>query len=304
MCPVSTSTSTRPDDTVRNRHSFGGLVPTGAVARGGSTSVAALCVEVHADGALLPLVVLSDNAGPIGIDPDRGIEVRDDTGRQYRVDERDQQPGLGLLQLDLWLAPAPPPDARHLRVSLDGLTRTAITRRGDAVSRLLSDGPWELDIDLIPARTAAPVPDEPARRDLPARSARVPVRAHGAFQGIVPIGQARLGETACACLWALERYRDRGVVSLSVLAAPDARDLGPGPSAPGAVEMWDDRGRRYEVVPLHAVMRPGWSEVTLEVTPALADDVAAIGVRISGVEPGPEHDDGPVFGVAVAAATA
>ena len=301
---MSTSTATRAGDFTRNRHSFGGLVPTGAVARGGSTSVAALCVELHADGALLPLVVLSDNAGPIGVDTDQGVVVSDDTGREYRVAERAQHPGLGLLQLDLWISPAPPPAARRLHVSIDGLTRTAITRRGDAVSRLLSDGPWVLDIELVPARTAAPAPAEPPRRDAPARAARVPVRAYSAFEGIVPIGQARLAQAACTCVWALERYRDRGVVSLSVLAAPDARELGAGAAAPGAVEMWDDRGRRYEVAPVHSVMRPGWSEVTLEVTPALAGDVAAIGVRVSGAAPGAGGLDELVFGVAVTPAVA
>ena len=295
---MSTSTTSAGDAAVRNRLSFGGLVPTGAVARGGSTTVAALCVEVHADGALLPLVVLTDNAGPIAIDTEHGVVVSDDTGHDYAVTERGQHPGLGLLQLDLWVSPAPPPEARRLHVTVDGLTRTAITRRGDAVSRLLSDGPWELDIDLVPERTAAPVPEEPPARDLPAQPARVPVRAWGSFESIVPIGQARLGADTCTCVWALERYRDRGVLSLSVLAPQEARDLTPAASAPGAVELWDDRGRRYEVAPVHSVKRPGWTEVTLETTPALGEDVAAIGLRISlGGEPGDE--DGLLFGARV-----
>jgi hypothetical protein len=43
-------------------------------------------------------------------------------------------------------------------------------------------------------------------------------------------------------------------------------------------------------------MRPGWTEVTLETTPALGEDVAAIGLRISlGGEPG----DGLLFGARV-----
>jgi hypothetical protein len=296
--PVSTSTTPAGDAAVRNRLSFGGLVPTGAVARGGSTTVAALCVEVHSDGALLPLVVLTDNAGPIAIDTEHGVVVSDDAGHHYAVGERGQHPGLGLLQLDLWVSPAPPPEARRLHVTVDGLTRTAITRRGDAVSRLLSDGPWELDIDLVPERTAVPVPEEPPARDLPAQPARVPVRAWGSFESIVPIGQARLGADTCTCVWALERYRDRGVLSLSVLAPPEARDLAPAASAPGAVALWDDRGRRYEVAPVHSVMRPGWTEVTLETTPALGEDVTAIGLRIS---PGgdPADDDGLLFGARV-----
>src|SRR5690606_32831040 len=117
VSPVSTSTTVRADPAVRHRHTFGGLVPTRAVARGGSTSVAALCLEVHAAGALLPLVVLTDNAGPIGIDVEQGIAINDDTGRRYRVEQRAEHPGLGLLQLDLWIAPAPPPAARRLHAA-------------------------------------------------------------------------------------------------------------------------------------------------------------------------------------------
>lgn len=296
---VSTSTTSAGDAVVRSRVSFGGLVPTGAVARAGSTIVAALCVELHADGALLPLVVLTDNAGPIAIDTEHGVVVSDDAGHQYAVAERGQHPGLGLLQLDVWITPAPPPEARRLHVSVDGLTRTAITRRGDAVSRLLSDGPWELDIELVPERTAAPVPEEPPARDVPARAARVPVRAWGAFEGIVPIGQARVAADSCTCVWALERYRDRGVLSLSVLAPPEARDLSAGAAAAGAVELWDDRGRRYEVAPVHSVMRPGWTEVTLETTPALGEDVAAIGLRIQTGGGAASGGDGLLFGARV-----
>jgi hypothetical protein len=300
--PVSTSTTSAGDAGLRSRASFGGLIPTEAVARGGSTIVAALCVELHSDGALLPLVVLTDNAGPIAIDTEHGVVVSDDAGHPYAVAERGQHSGLGLLQLDVWISPAPPPEARRLHVTVDGLTRTAITRRGDAVSRLLSHGPWELDIDLVPERTAVPTPDEPPAGDAPARPARVPVRAWGSFEGIVPIGQARLGADRCTCVWALERYRDRGVLSVSVLAPPEARDLSPGASAAGAVELWDDRGRRYEVAPVHSVMRPGWTEVTLETTPALGEDVAAIGLRIRPDGQAGAGDDGLLFGARVAPA--
>jgi hypothetical protein len=293
---VSTSAATASAEHTRHRFTFGGLVPTGAVARSGATSVAALCLEVHADGALLPLVVLTDNAGPIGVDTQHGVVVSDDTGRGYRVQERAQHPGLGLLQLDVWIAPAPPAEARTLQITVDGLTRTAITRRGDAVSRLLSNGPWELEIDLIPPRTAVDVPAEPPARGSASRPARVPVRAYGAFEGIVPIGQARVAPQICTCVWALERYRDRAVVSLAVLADPDARDLGQGVAAPGAVELWDDRGRRYAVAPVNSVVRPGWTEVTLEATPALPDDVTALGVRVSGAG---GSEDTATFGVAV-----
>ena len=36
----------------------------------------------------------------------------------------------------------------------------------------------------------------------------------------------------------------------------------------GRVEVWDDRGRRYQVAPIHGAARPGWSETSLEVVAA------------------------------------
>ena len=43
-----------------------------------------------------------------------------------------------------------------------------------------------------------------------------------------------------------------------------------GPITPGVgrVEVWDDRGRRYQVAPIHGAARPGWSETSLEVVAA------------------------------------
>jgi hypothetical protein len=67
------------------------------------------------------------------------------------------------------------------------------------------------------------------------------------------------------------------------------------------VELWDDRGRRYEVAPVHSVMRPGWTEVTLETTPALGEDVRAIGLRIPSGGAG-QDGDGLMFGARVAPA--
>lgn len=280
----------------RGRATFGGLVPSTAVARSAATAVAALGVEFHADGAIVPLLVLSDNAGPLAAEVGSGVTVGDDRGTVYRVAECAQHPGLGSLQLDVWITPVPPADAQVLHVSVDGLTRTAITRRGDAVARVLSEGPWQLDVALVPARTAVAVPPEPPAAAAPVPAARVPARAFATFEGLVPVGQARVTDDLGLCLWAVERYRDRAVLSLAVLA-PVARGRTPMASEPGSVSMWDDRGRHYEVAPVHSSVRAGWSETSLEITPAIGADVRALGVRIAD----PGHD-GPaeyVFGIAV-----
>jgi len=49
---------------------------------------------------------------------------------------------------------------------------------------------------------------------------------------------------------ALERYHDRSVLSVSALVEEPLRV---GPSTPGAgrVEVWDGRGRRYQVAAIH-----------------------------------------------------
>lgn len=287
----------------RERGTFGGLIPVGAVARAGSTAVCCPALEVHADGALLPLVVLSDNAGPVGLDVAAGVAVSDDLGTVYRCAEVATTPGLGLLQVDVWVTPAPPAAATALRVSVSGLVRTAITRRGERVPRLLSDGPWELDVPLAPRPTRAAPPPEPPPAAHPPRPARVPVRALPALRDLLPIGQVQMDEERGVCLWAIERYADRGVLMLVVLTPAAARDAGPGPAAAGAVRMWDDRGRRYAVVPVHTQVRAGWSETTLEATPAVGDDVTALGIAVAGV-PGPAGGGTVerVFGVRVPAA--
>ena len=113
-------------------------MPTGAVARAGDTLVVALVVEVHPEGAVLPLLVLSDAPGLLGWDPVQGLAVRDDAGREYEVRALAQQAGLGALQTAAWIEPAPPPEARALRLEVTGLMRTAVAggRSGAAVDSL------------------------------------------------------------------------------------------------------------------------------------------------------------------------
>ena len=85
---MSTATSVATVGPERRRQgSLGGLVPSSAVAREGDTLIVALCVEVHSEGAVLPLLVLSDAPGLLGWDPVKGLSVRDDAGREYEVAE-------------------------------------------------------------------------------------------------------------------------------------------------------------------------------------------------------------------------
>jgi hypothetical protein len=294
---------TSADPQRRGQASLGGLVPTSAVAREGDTLVMALCVELHADGAVIPLLVLSDAPGLLGWDPVEGLSVRDDAGREYTVVNLAQQAGLGALQTAVWIEPAPPPDARSLRLEVGGLVRTAVARGGGGVERPLSGSTWVLDIDLVPQRTGAPVPGEPEGDPRPGRPARVPARTFSGFRDLVPIGQARVAEGAAVCLWGLERYADRAVLTVGALAEEPLRVA---PLTPGAgrAEVWDDGARRYEVSPIHGAARPGWSETSLEVSPAIHPDARALGVRLSDLPGhggrGPAVLAGPfTFGVAV-----
>lgn len=288
----------------RGQETFGGVVPTAAVARGGETVVAALVVEHHADGAAIPLLALSEAPGVLGLDPEASITAVDDTGRAYEVLTVERDAGLGAVQATLWIAPAIPADARRLTIEVRELTRTSANRRG-AAERALSGGPWVLDLDLLPERTAAVVPARGGEVPPPAEAAGAPARAAASFAGLVPIGQARMGAGLAVCVWALERYGDRAVLTMGTLGGEgvEVRELTPGR---GRVQVWDDSGTRYEAMPIHGSATARWSETSLEITPAPPADARSLGVRISdlpGVAVRPEGRgalEGPYeFGVAL-----
>ncbi len=273
-------------DELRDAAGFGGIVPSGAVAHGGETLVAALAVEHHADGFVVPLLVLSGAPGLIEWDPSIGFTVRDDRGDRYEARLLTSASGLGQLTASVWVDRPLPPEARRLELVLDGLARVNPTSgAGRGVSRPVAGGPWNLVVDLLPERTVVPPPAEPAAvRDVP-QPGSVPVRAHAAFVDVVPVGQARIGEGVAVCVMAIERYWDRSVATIAAMGTP-GDDATPPAIGRAEVAAWDDRGNAYRVAPVQGASRGSWSEVAMELSPAIPPDVTALGLRVSDVPRG------------------
>jgi hypothetical protein len=280
---------------LRSSASFGGVVPSAAVARDASALVAALAVEHHAEGAAVPLLVLSAAPGVLAWEPLDDAVVRDDRDRAYGVTLLHGQAGLGSLQASLWIEPAPPADARVLEVSVPSLSRLAPARGGSGVTRQLSGGPWDLVVDLVPPRTAAPVPARP--RSEPGASegaARVPSRSLGAFVDLVPVGQARIGADVTVCLWAIERYDDLALLTLAMLGPVEGAI--PGEAAEFGV--WDDRGNAYAAALEHAGSADGWSEMVVRIAPALDPEATRLAVRVVASLPSGDASEF-LFGIAL-----
>lgn len=279
----------------RSSTSFGGVVPSTAVARDGSALVAALAVEHHADGAAIPLLVLSDAPGLLAWEPLDAAAVRDDRGRSYSTSLLHGQAGLGALQASLWIEPPPPVDARVLEVSVPALSRLAPARGGSGITRQLPGGPWDLVVDLVPGRTGAPVPAHP--RCAPAEIAagtRVPSRTMAAFLDLVPVGQARIASDLAVCLWGIERYGDLALVTLSMLGPPRGGIPGEGTE----LEVWDDRGTLYTATLEHAGSSESWSEMVVRIAPALDRGATRLAVRVTARRDG-DDDVEFLFGIAL-----
>ncbi len=287
----------------RRQSAFGGLVPGSAVARADGALVAALAVELHSGGAVLPLLVLSDAPGVVGWNADTGLTVTDDLGGAYTVDTIAQSAGLGALQSTVWMEPSPPPDARRLDLGVSGLTRTTVGRRG-GVEKPLVEGPVELSLDLLPERTAVDPPPEPSGEPPVTPSSRAPSRSQGAFEGLIPVGQARLDRDGAVCLWAVERYEERSVLTVATITEDriNVDELAPGA---GRLDVWDDLGTRYSALPVHGTARETWMEAAVELTPAIPSDARSLGVRVADLPARVVEDDrrpltGPfTFGVAL-----
>lgn len=282
---------------------FGGIVPSASWVRGGESVLMALAVEHYADGAAVPLLVLTDAPGIIGFDPEAAITATDDAGRTYETRTASVDAGLGAAQATVWLTPALPASARTLTLSVSELTRTTPTRRGGGVAKPLTGGPWSLEVPLLPDRTATEPPERPRGKAPTAEAPRAPTRAAGAFERLVPVGQARMSENAAVCVWGIEDYGERAVLTLGVLTTglADVEPLAPGR---GEVQVWDEAGTRYAVVPINGAGEERWIETSLEVTPA-PREARALGLRITNL-PGRArraHDrslEGPfTFGIAL-----
>ena len=287
LTEMATKAPTTPTR-VRDADGFGGLVPTGAVARSAETLVAALGVEHHVDGVAVSVVVLSDAPGILEWDADVGANVRDDRGERYDAQIVASTSGLGQLTGTLWIAPALPAEARRLELVVDGLARINPTRGGGrGVARPLTGGPWNLVIELIPDRTVADVPAGPTAPAGAVPPASVPVRSYGTFVDVVPVGQARLAGDVAVCAMGIERYWDRAVLSLTALGPSTNTSIAPAIGR-ARIEVWDDRGRAYQVAAVQGAARDGWSEVALEVLPAVPPDVAVLGIRVTEIPRGTE----------------
>jgi hypothetical protein len=302
-----TTTATPPREHLRDAVGFGGIVPTGAVARGGDTLIAALGVEHHADGVVVQLLALSNAPGLLEWDPSMGLVVRDDRGDRYEAHVLTSASSLGQLCVTLWIEPALPPESRRLELVVEGLVRINPTRGGGrGVARALAGGPWSLILDLLPQRTVADVPPQPADGPVHRQADSVPIRAHGVFIDVVPVGQARLGLGLAVCVLAVERYWDRAVVTLVALGS-----TGDDANAPAIgrarIAVWDDRGHRYRVTPVQGASRGVWSEVAAEIVPAIAPDAGVLALSVSdlplGADSGRRRDvSGPfTFGIRLAA---
>ncbi len=297
----ATQTLARPADRAADR--FGGLLPSGVWVRGGETVVMALAIEHFSEGAAVPLLVLSEAPGVIGLDPDTAVEAWDDAGREYEVRTVSLETGLGAAQATIWLSPELPSDASDLRLRVTELMRTNPGRRGGGTAKPLSGGPWELSVPLLPERTATEPPDRPSGSAPIAEAPKAPARAASAFARLLPIGQARMRENAAVCLWGLEDYGERAVLTLAVLTT-DLAETEPLEPGRGSVEVWDDAGSQYSVAPIAGGGDGRWSETSLEITPSPGGS-PVIGVRVADLPGATRRDDdrsldGPfTFGVAL-----
>lgn len=304
--PAGAMSVTESAPPVRGLGGFGGLVPATAWSHSAQTVVAALAVEHHAEATMVPLLILSAAPGVLRWHPEDGLRAADDRRRQYRARSVAVQTGLGAAAATVALEPPIPADASRLQLEVRGLAR-AVPRRlgGEPVARELSGGPWDLWLDLRPPRTVREPPPDPAPAAGWSRSQRVPTRTFDGFLDLVALGQVRFRGRVAVCAWAIERYRERAVLTVATLIG-EGLEAGPITPTDGAAEVWDDLGAPYQVIPIHGASGPGWAESSLEIAPALDPRARALGIRLARL-PGADPDGEPlgelvepfVFGVAL-----
>ncbi len=256
------------------------------MARGGETLVAALVVEHHREGFVVPLLILSDAPGLIEWDPTTGLVARDDRGTRYTATLVSSTSGLGQLVCAVRCTPDLPPEVERLELVVDGIMRINPSRGAPAgVNRAVSGGPWNLVIDLRPPRTVAEVPPLPQDRRRPPSTGSVPARTASGFIDLVPVGQVRLRDGVAVCAVALERYRERSVLTLSALGSSSDVTVAPA-IARAAVDVWDDCGCRYRTTPVHEESGDSVSEVSLALSPALDPAARVLAIHVAQVPRG------------------
>ncbi len=283
------------------RHSggFGGLTPGGAVEESAETLVACLGVEHHLEGAALTLLVLTASPGIVEWDPADGLTVSDDTGGAYTVTTISLTSGLGQVEATVWIVPAVPSEARTLHLDVDGVQRLNPARGERGVVRELSEGPWSVDVDLRPPRTLRDTPTRPRESDDPEEVQAVPARTRALFDGVLPVGQARLVEGTAVCLTAVERYADRWIANVVALGPEDAESAAP---AVGRANLtaWDDVGTTYRLTALSGASDATWSQCAYEAVPALNPEASVLAVEMTDIPRGRDSGsrrfaiDGPI----------
>lgn len=265
----------------------------------------ALGVEHQTEGSVVPILIVSDAPGVLAWDPALGLSATDDTGYVYRVRELVQTGGLGTLSTTAWLEPPISTEARVLTLTVDEITRTSAQHGGGGgAERLISGGPWELEIPLRPNRTVAEAPPAPTQSAAwPGRSERVPGRTPSTFSRLVPVGQARIRDGYAVCLHALEVYEDRSVLTMSILADAPLRARPLDAAEVDAIEAWDDRGNRYHPVLLGGPAALGWSDAAIEFAPTLDPAATCLALRLARLplagEAGRHQVDAITFAVAI-----
>lgn len=286
----------------RSADTFGGLLPCGVVARSEETVVMALSLEHHTDGFAIALVILSGTPGQLAWIASDGLSVLDDLGKAYPVHLISQVTGLGALSATVWIDAPTPPQARAIRLSVSDIQRVAGSRGGAGGLRGLSGGPWNLEIPLLPEATIADPPPLGTEMRGAAAARRIPPRSWSALRSVVPIGQSRVREGASVSLWALERYEERDILTLSVLVDPPL--MATQDEIGEEIQLWDDLGTSYSCRTVNTVAGARWSETVVEVTPPIDQAATRLGISLVAL-PISDPDGVPVdvgrmtFGVAL-----
>ncbi len=289
----------------RSADTFGGLLPCGVIARSEETAVIALSLEHHTDGFAIALVILSGTPGQLAWIASDGLSVVDDLGKAYPVQPISQATGLGALSATVWIDAPTPPQARAIRLTVSDIQRVAGARGGAGGLRGLSGGPWQLELPLLPNPTIADAP--PRGTDVRGATAarRIPPRSWNALRSVIPIGQSRVREGASVSLWALERYEERDILTLSMLVDPPL--IATHDEIGEDVRLWDDLGTSYSCRTVNTVAGARWSETVVEVTPPVDQAATRLGISL-GALPISDADGVPVdvrpmiFGVALPSA--